>query len=471
MNKGSVIISAPWSGSGKTTISMGIMAALRDAGLAVQPFKTGPDFIDPQYHRKITGRTSRNLDCWMMKPDGVLKTYARGCAGADICVVEGAMGLMDGIGKGGIRGSTAEVAKLLGIPVILVIDARGMAGSAAAVIKGFEDIDPDVKIDGVIFNRVGSERHAAMLKAAVKRHCGAKVIGAVPREDGLEIPSRHLGLTTDLDGILTRKYIRKLKETIKKHIDMDALLKIASKAEKSMPPKASGNTEIKSEAGRPAAGPPASALAVAMDEAFCFYYQDNLETLESLGIEIVPFSPLKDGGLPENISGIYFGGGYPEMYARGLSLNDFVKRDVIDAARRRLPIYAECGGLMYLSEGITDMEGVFHPMAGLIPAKTKMLHRRKVLGYREVTVTGNTLFPKGSAARGHEFHYSELGPVGRGIRRVYKLKNAFGEEAVEGYAAGNLLASYVHLHFLSNRKFAENFADKIKQVKIPFRRV
>ena len=459
MHKDSVIIAAPWSGSGKTTISMGIMAALCDAGFAVQPFKTGPDFIDPQYHRKITGRISRNLDGWMTKAAGVRGTYAVGCAGADICVVEGAMGLMDGIGRGGTQGSAAEVAKVLGIPVVLVIDARGMAGSAAAVIKGFEDMDPAVNISGVIFNRVGSERHAAMLKAAVKRHCRAGVIGSVPREDGLEIPSRHLGLTTDIDGILTPEFIRKLKDTVKKHVDIGALVKIASTAK-----------ETKLGHGTKTPVLPVSRLAVAMDEAFCFYYQDNLELLESLGIEIVPFSPLKDGGLPENISGIYFGGGYPEMYARGLSLNDFVKRDVIDAARRRLPIYAECGGLMYLSHGITDIEGVFHPMAGLIPAKTKMLHRRKALGYREITVTGNTLFPKGATARGHEFHYSELGPMGRNVRRVYKLKNAFGEEAVEGYAAGSLLASYVHLHFLSNRKFAENFADKIKQVKTPFRR-
>ncbi len=435
------------------------MAALCEAGLAVQPFKTGPDFIDPQYHRKITGRISRNLDCWMMKAAGVRDTYARGCAGADICVVEGAMGLMDGIGRGGIQGSAAEVAKVLGIPAVLVIDAKGMAGSAAAVVKGFEDIDPDVNVSGVIFNRVGSERHAAMLRAAVKRHCRAKVIGAVPREEGLEIPSRHLGLTTDMDGILTREYIGRLTETVRKYVDIDALMKIASTAREPKP--ARGTERVK---------PPAARLAVAMDEAFCFYYQDNLEMLESLGIEIVPFSPLKDGGLPENVSGIYFGGGYPEMYARGLALNDFVINDVREAARAGLPIYAECGGLMYLSLGITDMEGVFHPMAGLIPARTKMLERRKALGYREVTVTGTTLFPKGATVRGHEFHYSELAPMGSGVRRVYKLKNASGEDAAEGSAVSSLLVSYAHLHFLSNRKFAECFADRVKKSK-SFKRV
>jgi cobyrinic acid a,c-diamide synthase len=463
MHKGSIIIAAPWSGSGKTTISIGIMAALKDLGYRVQPFKVGPDFIDPQYHKKITGRISRNLDCWMMGAAGARATYAKACAGADICVTEGVMGLFDGIGRGGIQGSTAEVAKVLGIPVILVVDTRSMAGSAAAVIKGFEEMDPEVKVEGVILNRVGSERHEAMLEAAIKKHCKAKVVGVVPREDGLDIPSRHLGLTTDLDGIVTPKFVRKLKETVKKHIDMDALLRIASKAPAPVPPQ-----------GRIKASPPEARsiakLAVAMDEAFCFYYQDNLEMLESFGLQIIPFSPLKDGGLPEGIKGIYFGGGYPEMYARGLALNDFVKNDVREAARAGLPIYAECGGLMYLTEGITDLEGVFHPMTGLIPAKTAMLGRRKALGYRTVTVTGDTLFPKGEIARGHEFHYSELGPVGKGVKYVYSLSNAIKEETKEGLTAGNILASYVHLHFTSNVKFPRYFAEKVRNVNTPFKR-
>ena len=465
MNKGSIIIAAPWSGSGKTTISIGIMAALRDLGCRVQPFKVGPDFIDPQYHKKITGRTSRNLDCWMMGAAGTRATYAKASADADICVTEGVMGLFDGIGKGGIQGSTAEIAKLLGIPVILVVDARSMAGSAAAVIKGFEEMDPEVKVAGVILNRVGSARHAAMLEAAIKKHCKAKVVGVVPREEGLDIPSRHLGLTTDLDGILTPKFVRKLRETIKKHIDMDALLRIASKAEVPMPPKPQGRFKARLPEARSTAR-----LAVAMDEAFCFYYQDNLEMLESLGLEIVPFSPLKDGGLPEGIKGIYFGGGYPEMYARGLALNDFVKNDVREAARAGLPIYAECGGLMYLTDGITDLEGVFHPMMGLIPAKTTMLQKRKALGYRTVTVTGDTLFPKGGSARGHEFHYSELGPMGKGVKYAYTLSDTMKEETREGLAAGNILASYVHLHFLSNVKFPQYFAEKVRNVKTPFKR-
>jgi cobyrinic acid a,c-diamide synthase len=465
MRKGSIIIAAPWSGSGKTTISIGIMAALSDLGYRVQPFKVGPDFIDPQYHKKITGRISRNLDCWMMGTAGTRATYAKACADADVCVTEGVMGLFDGIGKGGIQGSTAEVAKVLGIPVILVVDASHMAGSAAAVIKGFEEMDPEVKVAGVILNRVGSERHEAMLEAAIKKHCKAKVVGVVPREDGLDIPSRHLGLTTDLDGILTTKFVSKLKETVKKHIDLDALLRIASKAPAPAPPKEQRSLKAKLPEARSNAK-----LAVAMDEAFCFYYQDNLEMLESLGLQIIPFSPLKDGGLPEGIKGMYFGGGYPEMYARGLALNDFVKNDVREAARAGVPIYAECGGLMYLTEGITDLEGVFHPMTGLIQAKTAMLGRRRALGYRTVTVTGDTLFPKGASARGHEFHYSELGPVGKGVKYAYSLSNAMKEETKEGLTAGDILASYVHLHFMSNVKFPRYFAEKVRNVKTPFKR-
>jgi len=454
---GSIIIAGTQSGVGKTTISIGIMAALKARGLAVQPFKTGPDFIDPAYHRHVTGRVSRNLDGWMMGKKAVREVYARAGADTDISVIEGAMGLFDGIGRGLTEGSAAEVARLTGAPVILVVDARSMAGSAAAVVKGFETLDPDVRIAGVILNRVGSARHEEMLRAAIKRHCRAKVIGAIPREDGLDIPSRHLGLTTDVAGILTPKFVKSLKALIEKSLDMDALLKIAGRAER-VEGRAKAMSSIKSKSS--------SRLAVAMDEAFCFYYQDNLDLLRSYGIEIVPFSPLKDGGLPENISGIYLGGGYPEMYARGLASNDFVKRGILDAARGGMPIYAECGGFMYLTEGITDIEGVYHPMAGIFPTRTRMLKERKALGYREVVVAGaGTLFPQGGVARGHEYHYSEIDPMPKGVGRAYTMRSGADKElGREGYVKGNMLASYVHLHFMSNRRFARSFAEKIKRV-------
>jgi cobyrinic acid a,c-diamide synthase len=463
MDNGTVIIAGTQSGVGKTTVSIGIMAALKKRGLAVQPFKVGPDFIDPAYHNHVTGRVSRNLDGWMMRKNALLEVYAKAGEGADISVIEGVMGLFDGIGAGGLEGSTAQAAKLTGAPIVLVVDARCMAGSAAAVVKGFETLDPDVKVAGVILNRVGSDRHKELLVKSIKAHSRARVIGAIPRDEGLDIPSRHLGLTTDVPGILTRKYLKNLTALIEKNIDLDALMKIAARA------KRTGHQDNNLPFPK---NPPFARLAVAMDEAFCFYYKDNLELLESCGIEIVPFSPLKDGGLPEGISGIYLGGGYPEMYARGLSFNDFVKHDIAQAARMGIPIYAECGGLMYLTRGITDLEGVFYPMAGILPTRARMLESRKALGYREVTVTaGDAIFPGGGKARGHEFHYSEIEPMGKGVSLAYSLKKGGGgEETKEGYMTANVLASYVHLHFLSNRGFARRFASIIKKVKTPFKR-
>jgi len=463
MVKGSIIIAGTQSGVGKTTISIGVMAALKARGLVVQPYKVGPDFIDPAYHNHVTGRFSRNLDGWMMGKAAVMRTYRKPAEGADIRVIEGVMGLYDGIGRDGLAGSTAEVARLTGVPVLLVVDARSMAGSAAAVVKGFETLDPDVKVAGVILNRVGSARHEKLLRDAIKRHCSAKVIGAIPRDEGLDIPSRHLGLTTDVAGILTPKYLKNLKALIEKSLDINALLAIAKRAK-----RVEGSPITNSSINKP----PSARLAVAMDEAFCFYYQDNLDLLRSYGVEIVPFSPLKDGGLPEGVSGIYIGGGYPEMYARGLGFNDFVKHDIRAAADAGLPIYAECGGLMYLTEGITDLEGVFHPMVGILPTKAVMLKSRKALGYREVLVDGaGTIFPRDKKARGHEFHYSEIGPMPKGVKRAYTVtKGGNGEKVKEGYAVSNVLASYVHLHFMSNPGFARAFSDKVKEVQVGFKR-
>lgn len=462
MPKGSFIIAGTQSGVGKTTISIGLMSALTARGLGVQPFKVGPDFIDPAYHGHVCGRVSRNLDGWMMGAANMRDVYARASSTADVSVIEGVMGLFDGIGRDGLSGSTAEVAKLAGAPVVLVVDARSMAGSAAAVVKGFASLDPDVDVAGVILNRVGSERHERLLREAVGRHCGAKLIGAIPREDGLDIPSRHLGLTTDVSSILTKKFVKKLRETIEKNVDMDALLKLAGRAKRITPVQTSSPTTHKKKAR----------IAVAMDEAFCFYYKDNLELLEAYGLEVVPFSPLKDDGLQAGVSGIYIGGGYPEMYARGLGFNDFVKHDIRAAAEAGLPIYAECGGLMYLTEGITDLEGVFHPMVGVFPVKTKMLERRKALGYREVVVTASgTPFPVGKRARGHEFHYSEIAAMPKSVKRAYTVNKAGDKKGfAEGYMKGNVLASYVHLHFMSNRGFARSFAENIKKVQAPYKR-
>lgn len=455
----SIIIAGTQSGVGKTTLSIGIMAALKARGLVVQPFKVGPDFIDPAYHTFVTGRVSRNLDGWMMGKKEVARVHAAASSDADISVVEGVMGLFDGIGRGLSEGCTAEAARLTGSPVVLVVDARSMAGSAAAIVKGFESLDPEVEVAGVILNRVGSGRHETMLRTAIKSHCNAKVVGSIPRDGTLDIPSRHLGLTTDVAGILSKKFMRTLTALIEKNVDMPALIKLAARAK-----------SLRTDVPQITKAKPRARLAVAMDEAFCFYYTDNLELLESYGLEVVPFSPLKDDGLPKGVSGVYIGGGYPEMYARGLGFNDFVKHDIKAAADAGIPMYAECGGLMYLTRGISDLEGVFYPMAGVFDTKTRMLSARKALGYREVSVTGkNALFPAGKSARGHEFHYSEIEPMPAGVKTAYAVSKA-GDTAKskEGYTYKNVLASYVHLHFLSNRGFARSFAEKVKKVQAPY---
>ncbi len=463
MSKGSIIIAGTHSGAGKTTISIGIMAALRARGLNVQPFKVGPDFIDPAYHNHVTGVVSRNLDGWMMGRAALRNLYAVAGERADISVIEGAMGLYDGaVGGASAGGSTAEVARLTGAPAVLVVDARGMAGSAAAVVRGFETMDSKVNVAAVILNRVGSKRHAELLKRAIGKVCRARVAGMIPVSSDVDIPSRHLGLTTDVAGILTPKFLGRLTRLIEENVDIALLLKIASKADRIKPADGPKNPSRR----------PAARLAVAMDEAFCFYYPDNLELLESCGLDIVPFSPLKDGGLPEGVRGIYIGGGYPEMYARGLAMNDFVKGDVMAAAGAGMPIYAECGGLMYLSRGIRDAEGVYHPMVGLFPARASMLQRKKALGYREVRITADgTPFPKGGRARGHEFHYSEMEPMPDSVGRAYAVKGLDGVEFAEGYTAGGALGSYVHLHFLSNRAFARSFAHRVSGFNVPFKRV
>ncbi|MGA2193449.1 MAG: cobyrinate a,c-diamide synthase, partial [Nitrospirota bacterium] len=307
-----------------------------------------------------------------------------------------------------------------------------------------------------------SDRHKSLLVSQIKKHCRARVIGCIPKDAELGIPSRHLGLTTDVAGILTPRFVRKLTAAVEAHIDLGMLLDIASRAD--VPD--SGAVAMERAPRKSGAGKYAARLAVAMDEAFCFYYRENIELLESCGIEAVPFSPLKDGGLPEGVSGIYIGGGYPEMYARGLSFNDFVKRGILEAAEAGIPVYAECGGLMYLSEGITDLDGVYYPMVGLIPARARMLPARKALGYREAEVISGTIFPMGEKARGHEFHYSDIEVTGKRIRHPYRVRKAGDKAGVkEGFCSKNVLASYVHLHFMSNRKFAKSFAERIKRAR------
>lgn len=450
-----IVIAGTQSGVGKTTVTLGLIAALRRRGLSVQPFKVGPDFIDPGHHSRAAGRVSHNLDGWMLSREVNLALFRRHAGQAQVAVVEGVMGLFDGYDGLSEAGSTAQMAKWLGLPVVLVVDARAMARSAAALVHGFASFDPDLKLAGVIFNRVGGAAHLHYLEQALSQLPGVKCLGGLPRKAELAIPERHLGLTTAEDHPLEEEHLAHLAEVLEEHLDLDWLL------------AALPGLALPREALRPAVAPTVR-LGLARDRAFCFYYPENLELLAQFGAELVPFSPLTDRELPQNLHGLYLGGGYPELFAAQLAANEGLKRDLAAQAAAGLPVYAECGGLMYLSQELRDLEGNSHSMAGLLPLQVRMLKRLKALGYREITLrAAGLLGPAGTRARGHEFHYSEIAAATGDLARLYHLTAREGTEAApEGYSMMNILASYVHLHFGSNPEVARQLVQRCLEYKL-----
>jgi cobyrinic acid a,c-diamide synthase len=449
-----LVIAGTQSGVGKTTVTLGLLYALVRRGLTVQPFKVGPDFIDPGHHTRAAGRVCRNLDGWMLNREANLTLFRRQAGDADVAVVEGVMGLFDGYDGASEAGSTAQMAKWLGLPVLLVVDARAMARSAAALVHGFASFDPALSLAGVVFNRVGSPAHLEYLQQALTSVPGVRCFGGLPRDQELAIPERHLGLTTAEDHPLDEAYLGRLADRLETHLDLDGLL------------EALPQLTLPAEAA-PATTPASVRLGVARDQAFCFYYPENLELLASFGAELVPFSPLADRELPAGLDGVYLGGGYPELYAEQLSANAALKQALKQGAAAGLPLYAECGGLMYLAREILDLEGRPHPMAGVLPFTVRMLSRLKALGYREVTLTAPGLLgPAGTTARGHEFHYSEIVGEPVGVSRLYRLTPRRGGAAVsEGYSEKNVLASYVHLHFGSNPEVARHLVASCRAYK------
>ncbi len=443
------IIAGVSSGSGKTLITLGIMESLRRRNLIVQPFKAGPDYIDPGHHSALLKRPSYNLDTWMMGNRGVRDTFLRNMTGADIGVIEGVMGLFDG--KDGLsdEGSTAGLSKLLNLPVLLVIDASKTARSAGAIIKGFESFDPRVNVRWVVFNKVASPAHCKVLRDSAPRDSNARVLGCVPRDESLSMPERHLGLVTsaDIEGKAWKRFIGKAASFIEKNIDLKSLLK-------GLPQ--SGRVRLKG-LGEADHGKPAVRIAVARDKAFCFYYEENLELLRGFGARIVFFSPLKDKGLPPGINGVYLGGGYPELRAKELQANLSMREELKSLSKMGLPIYAECGGLMYLGKSIVDTGGKSYSQCGVFPWRSRMLFRRKALGYREVQIKPSPILPAGGTVRGHEYHYSEISNPPSRIKRIFSFKNRERREVSEGYLYKNTLASYIHIHFGSNPAFASGF--------------
>ena len=443
------VVAGVRSGVGKTTIATGIMAALTARGYRVEPFKAGPDYIDPSYHRIACGVPCRNLDTWLLSSHVVVELFRRAVSGRDLAVVEGVMGLYDGHSSLDEKGSTAELAKLLGAPVVLVADASKVGRSVAAELLGYQRFDPGVDIAGVVLNGIAGPGHLEFCKPQVEETTGIPVLGYMPYRQDLSQPERHLGLIPTVEGTVVRDWYRRLTRQVEETIDLDRLMAAASRARlPEAPPRV-----FPKEAQAPRAR-----IAVAMDRAFSFYYQDSLDLLEAWGAEVLPFSPLEDPKLPEGAGGIYIGGGFPEMYVEELSHNKDMIASIREAAAKSIPIYAECGGLMYLGGGLTDFEGALHPMVGLLPVSSSMPGSRLVLGYREVeALTNGPLLRRGQRVRGHEFHWSVQDGAPSQREAAYRMVDQDGR--LEGFRSGSVLASYVHLHLASDPSLASRFVE------------
>lgn len=432
-----LVIGAAQGRTGKTTVSLGLCAAFAGRGLAVQPFKKGPDYIDPSWLSEAAGRACRTLDPFFHRDAAaLLAAFLTGARGAGISLVEGNHGLFDSLAEDG-SGSTAAVARALAAPVLLVVNTARMGRSAAALVQGYLNFEPGTPIKGVILNNVAQGRHEAKIRQAIEQHCGLPVLGALPRDPALAIPDRHLGLVPrEEDGSLLPA-IAACRQAAERHLDLDAILAIARDA----PPVAVGG----GAAGRRAAGSPVR-LAVFRDAVFTFYYPENLEALEAAGAELVFVDSLRDAALPP-VSGLVIGGGFPEMFMEALSANVALRRAVREAAEAGLPIYAECGGLMYLARRITWGERSAE-MAGVLPCEVEMTDQPQGHGYVEATVEGaNPFFAPGTVLRGHEFHNSRLVDAGEELRPVYRLVRGNGAgNGQDGLVYRNVLASYTHLH-------------------------
>jgi cobyrinic acid a,c-diamide synthase len=423
------------------------MAAFTRRGLRVQPFKAGPDFIDPGFHAAACGRPSHNLDGWMLSRETNLEIFVREAETADLVIIEGVMGLFDGRSGCEDTGSTAELAKWLVAPVVLVVDASAMARSTAALVHGFESFDPSVDVAGVLFNRAGGAKHAATLRDAVKARCRAVPLGVLPADEKIALPNRHLGLVMAGEA-LTPQCLAALADWIERHVDLDALLELARDRSAAL------------DLGEPSVNhsplyQPVSEvrIGVARDRAFCFYYVENLRLLQDCGAELVEFSPIADAHLPADLDGLYIGGGYPELHATALSSNRSMLDSIRGFAAAGAPVYAECGGFMYLTQAIVDVPGREYPMAGIFPTCARMQSRLAALGYVQPEPAATLWLDPGMPLRGHEFRYSKIDPMPDQVERAFRAP-------AEGYRAGSVLASYIHLHFLSCPAFAAGFVSQ-----------
>ncbi|MFB9365646.1 cobyrinate a,c-diamide synthase [Kitasatospora albolonga] len=444
MNIPRLVVAAPSSGAGKTTVATGLIAALAARGLKVSPHKVGPDYIDPGYHALAAGRPGRNLDAFMCGPERIAPLFLHGAAGADVAVVEGVMGLHDGAAGRGELASTAHVAKLLRAPVVLVVDASSQSRSVAALVHGFASWDPEVRLAGVILNRVASDRHEQLLREALEEGGGVPVLGSVRRSASVATPSRHLGLIPAVErseAALTA--VRDMGELIGASVDLDAVLELARTAPELTEAPWSAEDEVEVVPGRPR-------IALAGGAAFSFSYAENAELLAAAGAEVVPFDPLRDSELPAGTAGLVIGGGFPEMYVGELSANEGLRKAIAELAASGAPVAAECAGLLYLGR---ELDGV--AMCGAVDTTSRMT-QRLTLGYREaVALTDSVLAPAGTRLRGHEFHRTVCEP-GAGPAPAWGWRSPTGPQT-EGFVEGSVHASYLHLHWAGAPELAVRF--------------
>jgi cobyrinic acid a,c-diamide synthase len=482
-----IVIAGASSNVGKTTITAGLIVALRQKGFTVQPFKCGPDYVDPSYHERAAGRPCRNLDTWMLSDSQLLDSFARACQDADIAVVEGVMGLYDGSDWHDERGSTAQIAKLLNAPVLLVFDISGSARSAAAGVLGYKIFDPAVAIRGVVLNFAGSEGHALGCAEAIQSATSLPMVGWLPREMQLQIPERHLGLVPGGEQVDSDALIVQMTAAVAARFDVDGIAAIAREAgeaafeQAAAPREGSVSTAAhdghadneRDIVGEPSVSrsAPRPILAVARDEAFCFYYPENLELLAEEGAEVEFFSPLRGERPSPKAAGVYLGGGYPELHGQALASNTALWQVLKEMHAADKPIYAECGGFMVLTQGLTDSNGHTWRMAGLLPGITRMNGKLAALGYRYATATkANLLAEPGESLKGHEFRYSSWvndssTAAAWNTAPAWEVQGTRGKAPPDGvgYAQGNLLASYLHVHFGQRRDLAQRFVLRLSE--------
>jgi cobyrinic acid a,c-diamide synthase len=439
-----IVIAGTQSSVGKTTVSIAVMRALRNAGMDVAPFKVGPDYIDPKFHKFATGISSYNLDSWMLSENTVKYLFSKHAQDKDIAVIEGVMGLYDGSGEStrgaaSASGSTAHIAELTGAPVILVMDAHGMAESAAAMVQGYKDYDSDIDLKAVILNRVSGESHYKLLKEIIEQNTGVRCLGYLEPGKEFALKSRHLGLIPAEELNDLESMIDSLAASAGRTIDMAGIEEISE----IKPPAYCDSKEF--HPGKIGQG---LRIAIALDEAFSFYYQDNLVLMKEAGIELVEFSPMRDNKLPVNINGLYLGGGFPEEFADRLSANKEMLRDIKDKLSYGIPAYAECGGLMYLTSGIIDKNLNYYSTVDFFQCRTRMTDKLQRFGYCEIGYDGIKI-------RGHEFHHTVLENLeDPDIEYAYSVSKSGVSNAWQcGLTKKNVLAGYPHIHFYANTEF------------------